>query len=270
MRESLDVWPYFALSPQRSAMRKTIFAAASLVLIASACLLPSSGTNQLHARTTPTPPRYCSPCLFYGGDFDINGPSPNALPNQNALDNGQAAVYVPFAVPPNQTWTVAGVFSNNMLTVPNIAPPQVQWSISAGISQGNAGTVIASGTTSATLTPTGRSWNGMNEYTVLGRFTADQLVTLTPGHYWMTAVPVCTYQGVQNPCVGAVYYMSDVEDVPPPQAKGFESTDESYLTWVGTYYFQETGGPNGLCSQVGGGGGCDKFSAGLIGRAQTN
>jgi hypothetical protein len=217
----------------------------------------------------PTPPSYCKPCLFYGGDFDIDGPSPNALLNQDSLDNGQAVVYVPFAVPPNQMWTVAGLFSNNMLLIADLDPPQIQWSISTGISQGNAGTVIASGTAQATLTPTGRGWNGMDEYTALGRLNSDELVTLAPGHYWMTAVPLCTVRSIRSRCSGVSYYLSDVEDVPPPHAVGFESTDESYWNVPGSVYynFVETGGPSGLCGQEGGGGGCDKFSAGLLGTA---
>jgi hypothetical protein len=221
----------------------------------------------------PTPPSYCKPCLFYGGDFDINGPSPNALQNQQALANGNATVYVPFAVPPNQTWAVAGLFSNNMLTRANLSPPQIAWSISTGISQGNGGTVIASGVAKASLTPTGRSWNGMNEYTALGILNSSEIVMLTPGHYWMAVVPICTYNQPPNyPCTGADYYISDVEDVPAPEAKGFESTDESYFYVPGVelYNFVETGGPNGLCDQEGGGGGCDKFSAGLLGTAQLN
>jgi hypothetical protein len=216
-----------------------------------------------------TPPSYCKPCLFYGGDFDINGPSPNALPNELTYYGAVSTVYVPFAVPPNQTWTVAGLFSNNMLAVAVLDPPQIQWSISTGISQDNPGTVIASGTAQATLTPTGRSWGGMNEYTALGRLNADELVTLTPGHYWMAVIPVCTVQSVRSLCSGASYYLSDVEDVPAPHAVGFESLDESYL-WGAGQYFSETGGPDGFCSEQGAGGGCDKFSAGLIGKAQLN
>jgi hypothetical protein len=220
----------------------------------------------------PAPPPYCKPCLFYGGDFDPDGPSPNALLNQDTKDFSPSTMYVPFAVPPNQTWTVAGLFSNNLLTVAVLAPPEIEWSISQGVSQGDGGTLIASGTAQATLTPTGRSWNGMNEYTVLGRLKPDQLVTLPPGHYWMTAVPICTYYSPPKfQCDGAGYYITDVEDVPPPQAKGFESTDESYwyAPWGGDV-FSETGGPDGICGKEGGGGGCDKFSAGLLGTAQEN
>ena len=85
----------------------------------------------------------------------------------------------------------------------------------------------------------------------------------------MTAVPVCTNDEFRSPCPAANYYLSDVEDDPAPHAKGFESLDESYLDGVGQY-FGETGGPNGLCSEQGGGGGCDRFSVGLIGRAELN
>ena len=254
-------------------MRKIGPATILLSLLALACLLPSglSGKGQLHARANGGPPPYCNPCLFYGGNFDPDGPSPNALLNQNAYFLGNAAVYVPFAVPPNQTWTVGGFFSNNLSSNAKLNPPQIEWSVSTGISQGNAGTVVASGTSQATLTPTGRSWDGMNEYTVLGRLNPGQVFTLTPGHYWMTAAPVCTNSGPGG-CEGVTFLMSDVEDVPPPQAKGFESLDESYWNVPGStvYNFAETGGPNGICSQPGGGSGCDKFSAGLLGRAQLN
>src|ERR1700683_4902290 len=149
-REVLSVWAWPANFAGGAIKKPPV---ATLVLIALACLLPSalSNHNQLNAGTTGSPPPYCNPCLFYGGDFDANGPYPNALLNQDAIDNGQAAVYVPFAVPPNQTWTVAGLFSNNMSTASIIDPPQVQWSISTGVSQGNPGTVIASGTTKASF-----------------------------------------------------------------------------------------------------------------------
>jgi hypothetical protein len=217
----------------------------------------------------PTPPSYCKPCLFYGGDFDPDGPTPNMLSNGDDLFP-QGTVYVPFAVPPNQTWTVTGFLSNNLseASVAKIEPPEIEWSISTGVSQGDAGTVIASGTAKASLTPTGRSWDGMNEYTVLGRLNTDEIFTLTSGHYWLTAVPVCTNDGPDQ-CEGQSYYVTDVEDMPPPQAKGFESTDESYLYLPGAYYFVETGGSNGVCAGVNGGG-CDKFSAGLLGTAQLN
>jgi hypothetical protein len=248
----------------REAMRQ----ATAICLLVLASALAASGQDK-----EPTPPAYCNPCLFYGGDFDANGPSPNVLLNQDALINGQAVIYVPFAVPPNQVWTVTGLFSNDMVTRPDLSPPQIQWSISTGISQGNAGTVIASGVTKASLTATGRTWNGLSEYTALGLLNADELVTLTPGHYWMTAVPVCTSNVPPHYlCGGATYYLSDVEDVPAPEAKGFESTDESYWDAPGStlYNFVETGGPTGICNQEGGGGGCDKFSAGLLGTAQLN
>lgn len=249
-------------------MKKTSTALGFLLPVALFCIMQPT-LSRLNAGTVAAPPPYCKPCLFYGGDFDPSGPSPNALQNQDA-QTGYAALYVAFGVPPNQTWTVAGFFSNNFAfaSVAKLGPPEIEWSISTGVSQGNAGTVIASGTTKASLTPTGRSWNNMNEYTVLGRLSANQVFTLTSGHYWMTAVPVCNFAGV---CGGQHYFLSDVEDALPPHTKGFESTDVHYFNWPsGGYDFVETGGPNGFCNQQGGGGGCDKFSVGLLGTVQSN
>jgi hypothetical protein len=108
-------------------MKKIALATASLALIAFAYLLPSafSTKGRLSAGATDSPPPYCNPCLFYGGDFDASGPTPNALSNEDQYYSGFSAVYVPFAVPPTQTWIVAGLFSNNMLTRASLSPPRL-------------------------------------------------------------------------------------------------------------------------------------------------
>src|SRR5579859_8019216 len=202
-------------------MKKTSLAVGFLILAAFVCVMsPTIFRIGLSASAVAAPPPYCKPCLFYGGDFDPNGPTPNSLRNQDAL-TGYAAVYVAFGVPPNQTWTVGGFFSNNLAqaSVAELGPPEIEWSISTGVSQGNAGTVIASGTAKASLTPTGRSWNNMNEYTVLGRLSANQIFTLTSGHYWITALPVCTYSGPSH-CQGQYYFLTDV-GCPAAPCQGF-------------------------------------------------
>jgi hypothetical protein len=212
----------------------------------------------------PTPPSYCTPCLFYGGDFDASNASANALSNSFDHVGSQSATYVAFYVPEGQVWTVKGLFSNNMSTGSFLDPQRIKWSISNDVSVGNAGTLIAQGEISATLIPTGRSWNGMAEYTALGRLTPETAVTLTTGVYWMTAVPICT-----NPSCGDThFYLSDVEDVPAPNHKGIEPTDDSFfLAPNDGWFFAATAYPNGVCDGGGNGVGCDKFSAGLLGTA---
>jgi hypothetical protein len=220
-------------------------------------------SNEVREGTAPTPPAYCNPCLFYGGDFDANNPDSNVLGNSFTIDF-KATTYVPFYVPPGQTWTIGGLFSNNMSNVSLLDPPEIKWAISSGISAGNPGTEIASGRSTATLTPTGRTWqNGyFTEYTVLAHLKPEQFVTLTTGVYWIAAVPVCT----DSDCGNADFYLSDVEDVPAPNHKGVQPNDDSYYVWDGAgYFFAETGGPSGIC-----GGGCDKFSFGILGHATAS
>jgi hypothetical protein len=243
-------------------MRRTLFAAGFLSAL-GVVLLCQSAKSQ--SDEEPTPPSYCRPCLFYGGDFDASNPSANALFN-GFIDSGggPGAVYVPFYVPQGQIWTVKGLFSNNMSTGSFLDPQRIKWSISSGLSAGKAGTVIAQGEVQATLTATGRSWNGMTEYTALGRLTPQTAVTLTTGVYWMTAIPICT-----NPSCGYTrFYLSDVEDVPAPNHKGIEPTDDSFfLAPNDGWFFSPTAYPNGVCDGGGNGVGCDKFSTGLLGDA---
>lgn len=245
-------------------MKKTIFAiglffVAAASLFVQPALSQSGGTSQ-----TATPPPYCKPCLFYGGDFDASNPAANVLSNGLVYEDPASATYVPFFVPTGQTWTITGVFSNNMSNTSFLDPPDLKWSISSGVSAGNPGTTVAQGTIHATLTPTGRSWNGMTEYTALGHLTPQTIVTLTQsGVYWMAAVPVCS----NSSCGHAHFYLSDVEDVPAPNHKGVQPNDDSFFLAIDDgWFFAPTWGATGACGGSNGGG-CDKFSAGLLGHA---
>lgn len=209
-----------------------------------------------------TPPDYCKPCLFYGGDFDPNGPNPQSVTNMDGLVI-QATTYVPFYIPVGQ-WTITGLFSNNLATENYINPAKIQWSISSGISAGNPGTLIASGTAFATWKPTGRRWRGQEEFTALGHLTPQQAVTLTgPAVYWMSAVPMCT--GNESLCSHAEYGVTDVEDIPAPNHKGIQPSNDAFFTESPDYYVP-TWEPQGPC----GGNGCNKFSAGLLGYAKPS
>jgi hypothetical protein len=84
-------------------------------LIAGISLLPELALSQ--AAGAPTPPSYCQPCLFYGGDFDASNPAATALSNGFVYEDFSSATYVPFFVPEGEVWTVKGLFSNNMSTV---------------------------------------------------------------------------------------------------------------------------------------------------------
>ncbi len=122
-------------------------------------------------------------CAFYGGDLDLNDPNQNGLANENdAIVGGDpygAAVYQNF----NEAGgTIMGLASNNLS---GLNPKTAYWEIRSGISEGNGGTLIASGTGATLNVPTGRSDFGFNEYTDF----VGMSVSLGAGQYWMAVVP---------------------------------------------------------------------------------
>jgi len=123
-------------------------------------------------------------CGFYGGDLDLNDPNQNGLANENdAIVGGSpygAATYQNFL------WGggyVGGLATNNLS---NLNPATAYWEIRSGVSEGNGGTLIASGTGATSNQPTGRSDFGFVEYT---NFVGGLGVMLGSGTYWFAVVP---------------------------------------------------------------------------------
>ena len=128
-----------------------------------------------------------SNCLFYGGDFDPNNPNANGLANENdAIVGGNpygAGVYQNVIV--DQTWNVTTMFTNNLS---QLDPTAGYWEVRSGLSEGNGGTLVASGTGPMTQTPTGRSGFGYTEY----RDSVGLNLIVPPGSYGHLVVPICT------------------------------------------------------------------------------
>jgi hypothetical protein len=122
--------------------------------------------------------------LWYNGDFNgVNG-----LANERNTIITQAAVYDDFNVA-SPAWNVTAVFSDNLA---NTVITGADWEIRTGLSNGNAGTLIASGTTNTpAVTPTGRSGFGFTEYMVEVTGLNIFLPMLPSGqHYWLNVTPV--------------------------------------------------------------------------------
>jgi Dockerin type I domain len=118
--------------------------------------------------------------LWYNGDFNgVNG-----LANERDTIVTQAAVYDDFNVPGGQMWNVTGVFSRNL---ENTVVTAADWEIRTGVSEGNAGTLVASGTTNSPGVTEVSCGFGFCEYRV---DIAGLNVTLVPGHYWLNVTPV--------------------------------------------------------------------------------
>lgn len=122
-------------------------------------------------------------------------------------------VYEDFIVPTGG-WTVAGVFSYDEL---NYSPgTQAEWEIRSGLSSGNGGTLIASGTDTATYTSTGLSGSGYTIYKV----EVDNLdVPLTAGKYWLTVAPVAC----GSTCVSAVSYTTGANAIGNPPGNDLDN-----------------------------------------------
>jgi hypothetical protein len=213
-------------------------------------------------------------CLFYGGDFLFDPLYPSSLPNGLAnevtvLVPGApygAATWVPFTVPAGETWDVTGLFTNNLASYgvldQGTEPTSVAyWSINREVFAGNGGTVLDSGTSPATSTPTGRAAFGLTEFTIE---VTGLSVPLRSGKYWMIVVPICT--NTANPYCSGVFFESDAEylDTTPTNAFGTaEPVDASFFD--SSYFglsFDPANGPLGACA----GDGCDAFSAGVLGK----
>jgi hypothetical protein len=218
------------------------------------------------------------PCLFYGGDFLFDPLYPSSLANGLANESTNfvpgspygAATWVPFTVPAGQTWEVMGLFTNNQASYgvldQGTEPLSVAyWSINEGLFPGNGGTIVDSGTSPATSTPTGRSGFGLLEYTIQVKGLS---VTLTSGSYWMAVIPICN--NLADPYCNGVFFLSDVEYINSTPTNAFGSAEPTDAAFFDSPYFGEsfdpTNGPVGACA----GFGCDAFSAGVLGRKAPN
>jgi hypothetical protein len=120
--------------------------------------------------------------LWYNGDF--NGINGLANEENTALGDGQyARVYDDFNVP-SPGWTVTSVFSDNL---ENTNVTGATWEIRQGVSEGNGGTLIASGMTMTPVVTFLWCHFGFCEY----RIEVTGLnVSLVEGHYWLNVTPI--------------------------------------------------------------------------------
>lgn len=246
-------------------MNKALF----LMLLLAAIAPVSSAQSIRAARPNTVPlqpvaPPYCHPCLFYGGDMNPTNPLTNAVEDDQVLQTEPYinTVYVPFVVPDGEQWTIGGLFVNLLSETNVVDPLRATYSILTGVSRGDPGTTIATGTAPVSYTPTGRSWNGYTEYTLAANV---HTTVLQSGTYWLSLMARCT-NPKDGACQLADYYISDVEDNPPLNHVGpFEPANDSFFSGsAGEDFFVPTWGINGPCNGVG----CNRFSAGVIGTAQ--
>ncbi|HXE54958.1 MAG TPA: hypothetical protein VN541_18195 [Tepidisphaeraceae bacterium] len=127
--------------------------------------------------------------LYYGGDGD----PPLAQLNQKNFTSPDDFQYDDFEVPAGQQWSMASLFGtivyNNATHGPLNSPVSAQayYEIRTGVSAGNGGSLLFSGTAPAT-SDAGAMTGGYQDYL----FTASPAspITLAPGTYWLALAPI--------------------------------------------------------------------------------
>lgn len=184
-------------------MKTTLVAVALVITLslsaaaAEQTKVPASAANAggtssaIQTRKPPqsTPPASCSPCLFYGGDLNPTDANADGFSDENTLlVVGGSQTYGAVSIPSGPNASVTGILFNVLATAA-FDPFTANWDIRQGVSEGNGGTDVASGSGAAiAVAQTGRVAFGIYEYTVTVTFST---VTLAPGEYWFNLQPQC-------------------------------------------------------------------------------
>jgi hypothetical protein len=201
-------------SNRRNRVKKTLFAAAlvvALTLSASAAKKPAASQHRAGSPNggqqfvgQGVPPSLCDPCLFYGGDLNPSDLNAAGLSDENTLLISGSSTYGAFS--PTTTITVTGIVINVQADA-NFDPVTGSYDIRSGVSEGNGGTSLASGTGSTAVAATGRNFFGLNEYTVAIQLSAP--LVLSPGEYWFNLTPNCTNGAVDGSCSDGRFFISN-------------------------------------------------------------
>jgi len=157
--------------------------------------VPAQAAVLGHApKVVPGAPSYCSPCLFYAGDFDSNASDANGLANEfDVTISSGAATYAPFKVPAGHTWTVTGLLTDDFLSAQTLDPATSPYEVRRGIptAGGTGGHLVCHGKKHASAVATGLQGFGFNVYAVRVKGIAN--CSLPGGKkYWETVIPYCT------------------------------------------------------------------------------
>lgn len=149
----------------------------------------ATGDQEIKDFPSGVPPSLCNPCLFYGGDLDVNDFNAAGMSDENTLlIVGGATTWGSVIIPAGVTAKVEGILFNVQADAA-FDPLTLAYDIHTGITEGSGGTSIASGSGPALVQATGRNFLGLNEYTL--EVSLSSPITLTPGQYWFNVQPQC-------------------------------------------------------------------------------
>jgi len=131
--------------------------------------------------------------LWYNGD--LNGVNGLANERDDGLGFGQYAhVFDDFNVTDPTGWHLTSLYSNNYMNYIESGGPTtaVEWSIHQGITEGNPGTTVASGTSTDFAVTVHNTQHEFTEYTVR---VLGLNINLAPGTYFLNVTPVGSGHG---------------------------------------------------------------------------
>jgi hypothetical protein len=142
-------------------------------------------------------PNLCKPCVFYGGDFNMNLANSGAFANINSLLVPNTATYAAVNVPKTVHGVITGIlFMQIASNGGNIFDPDTAtYDIRTGVSGGNGGTSVTNG--SAPLSAQVYGQCNCVEFETAVQLTKP--LTVTPGtRYWFNLLTQCTDQSNPN------------------------------------------------------------------------
>ena len=143
------------------------------------------GNAQADAGDGGSGPMIPDTVLYYGGDCDHR----NGLTNEFNTFIADAQTYDNFTVPDGQTWKITGMFSHDYLNFTGVSG--ANWEIRQGITDGDGGTLIASGTADpATQTPDGCNDFGLTGYEIRVFPSLPPAIRLPAGTYYVNVTPI--------------------------------------------------------------------------------
>jgi len=203
-------------------VKTTLFAATLVVALtltaAAATKKPATsqhlaGNNEaIQFAPAGIPPALCNPCLFYGGDINTADINAAGMSDENTLlIVGGGSTYGSFVVTGGGvTAHVTGILFNVQADA-NFDPLTASYDIRTGVSEGNGGTSLASGTANTSVASTGRNFLGINEYTVAVKLAAP--IDLGEGEYWFNVTPNCTNGAQDGSCnVGRMFVSNTTQE----------------------------------------------------------
>jgi hypothetical protein len=139
--------------------------------------------------------------LWFNGDIDPNGAG--GWSNEINTTVSDSRIYENFNVTDAQGWTISQMWSDDLIVLTGTSNhsgagngwivESAEWSLRSGVSQGNGGTVIASGISS--VTQTFLTTFNLGNYNVYQIMVSDLSIYLPQGQYWLNVTPIGTGPG---------------------------------------------------------------------------